>query len=87
MKFTDLPSLLPHLRPNLECAADSTQVEYIFESMCVEVKGPSDHLAYKQLLWLQLLTLVSDDTTTISNTPGNQYPHSFSSFVCHVKEQ
>jgi hypothetical protein len=46
---------------------------YHFEAMCVEVKGPTDHLAYKQLFWLQLLSLNSI--------------HHMKAFVGHVREE
>jgi hypothetical protein len=45
-----------------------------FEIMFVEVKGPTDHLAYKQLLWLKLLSIPLDDGQS-------------SAYVCHVKEE
>ena len=45
-----------------------------FEAMFVEVKGPTDHLAYKQLLWLKLLSLPHSNNQT-------------KAFVCHVKEK
>jgi hypothetical protein len=60
----------------LSTAANSkrqdVQIEFIFESMSVEVKGPTDHLAYKQLFWLKLLSLPFYDR--------------HKAFVCHVKE-
>ena len=43
-----------------------------FESMLVEVKGPTDHLAYKQRLWLELLA---------------QAKHSMKAAICFVKER
>ena len=46
--------------------------EWIFESLLVEVKGPSDHLAYKQRLWLEIL---------------GQATHSMKAAVCFVKEK
>jgi hypothetical protein len=49
--------------------------KWCFESMFVEVKGPTDHLAYKQLLWLKLLSL--------SHYENKQTK----AFVCHVKEK
>lgn len=45
--------------------------DIMLESMLVEVKGPSDALANKQVIWLQLLGLLA---------PAVQ------AFVCHVKE-
>jgi hypothetical protein len=50
---------------------DVNMYELDFESMCIEVKGPTDHLAYKQVLWLQLLSLMTS---------------CFKAYVCHVKE-
>ena len=46
--------------------------EWVFESLLVEVKGPSDHLAYKQRLWLEIL---------------GQATHSLKAAVCFVKEK
>ena len=43
---TDLELLLP---------PDGHSGNWIYESMLVEVKGPTDSLAYKQLLWLEVL--------------------------------
>ena len=46
--------------------------EWVFESLFIEVKGPSDHLAYKQRLWLEIL---------------GQATHSLKAAVCFVKEK
>ncbi|RYH20333.1 hypothetical protein EON65_23740 [archaeon] len=50
---------------------DKAKESVVFESMFIEVKGPGDHLAYKQVLWLQVLNLLSDQSKT---------------FVCQVRE-
>lgn len=55
----------------LQLLGESTS-EWIFESLLVEVKGPSDHLAYKQRLWLEIL---------------GQATHSLKAAVCFVKEK
>jgi hypothetical protein len=47
---------------------------YYFESSCIEVKGPTDHLAYKQLFWLQVLSLPMIHST-------------MTAFVGHVREE
>jgi hypothetical protein len=47
---------------------------YYFESSCIEVKGPTDHLAYKQLFWLQVLSLPAIHST-------------MTAFVGHVREE
>ncbi len=44
-----------------------------FETLFVEVKGPGDHLAYRQLLWLHLLSRETAD-------------HDMRAALCHVKE-
>jgi hypothetical protein len=46
--------------------------EWIFETLFIEVKGPSDHLAYKQRLWLEIL---------------GKATHSLKAAVCFVKEK
>lgn len=57
---------------NEEKDVNIPEIEFVFESMSVEVKGPTDHLAYKQLFWLKLLSLPFFDR--------------HKAFVCHVKE-
>lgn len=59
---------------------EKVQWRWSFESMFVEVKGPTDHLAYKQLLWLKILSLTNNEAF---NTDSNNKK----AFVCHVKEK
>jgi len=58
-----------------KCLQEDLSLQYVadlvFESLLVEVKGPSDHLAYKQRLWLEIL----------SQTTGN-----LKAAICMVKE-
>lgn len=57
---------------------------YLFESMYIEVKGPSDHLSFRQRVWLHLLNSGGDDN-------DGDYERSLSTsipkaFVCQIEE-
>eukprot|EP01038_Epipyxis_sp_PR26KG_P008466 gene8466-11448_t len=43
---------------NVEFASNGTVSSYAFDVMCIEVKGPTDHLSEKQSLWLHVLSSV-----------------------------
>lgn len=64
----------------IRSAVDGLPDKYLFEIMFVEVKGPNDHLAYKQLLWLHILDQKN------SSTGGQGGVHGMKAVVCHVKE-
>lgn len=81
----------------LQLPAISGDETFVFESMFVEVKGPSDHLAYKQWLWLRLLSLRCPEDSEVSGedyirrsddaTSAFHYVHRpVKAFVCHVRE-
>lgn len=67
----DLSVLLEDAQTMSRVAVDSLPLSHLFEVMFVEVKGPNDHLAYRQLLWLHVL---------------DQRKHGLKAVVCHVKE-
>lgn len=67
----DLSVLLDESQTLSRSAIDSLPLSHLFEVMFVEVKGPNDHLAYRQLLWLHVL---------------DQRKYGLKAVVCHVKE-
>ncbi len=72
----DGPIVPPPPRPRalLEYLTEEELLQdYHFEAMFIEVKGRGDHLAYKQLFLLQLLSL--------------SRIHQIHTLVCHVKEE
>lgn len=71
LESNDIENSQVKQRPGIVWPEEFDVNSWRFEAMCVEVKGPTDQLAYKQLLWLQLLSLSI---------------HSIKSYVCHVKE-
>lgn len=67
----NLSVLLDPSQPPSRAAVDALPLSHLFEVMFVEVKGPNDHLAYRQLLWLHVL---------------DQRKYGLKAVVCHVKE-
>lgn len=57
---------------------------YLFESLYIEVKGPSDHLSFRQRVWLHLLNSGSDDHDgDDKRSLSTSIPKAF---VCQIEE-
>lgn len=57
---------------------------YLFESLYIEVKGPSDHLSFRQRVWLHLLNSGGDDHDgDDEKSLSTSIPKAF---VCQIEE-
>ena len=69
---------------SLSMLLNDEDYHYIFESLYIEVKGPSDHLSFRQRVWLHLLNSGcdvhdGDDGRSLSTSIPK-------AFVCQIEE-
>jgi len=70
---------------SLSSLLNDEDYHYLFESMYIEVKGPTDHLSFKQRVWLHLLNSGGDGDGGCDGM--RSFPVSIpKAFVCQIEE-